>query len=75
MGKTIAISERVYVKLKELKEALGIGYSDLIEKLIEVYERVRREELRNISSSSKLSNEEVTKIREVIKNLRERQWW
>ena len=35
MVRTIAVSERVYAKLKELKEVLGVEYNELIEILIE----------------------------------------
>ncbi len=75
MAKTIAVSEHVYSRLKELKEALGVGYSELIEMLIEVYERARREELERMLWVSKLNNDDVEKVREVVKKLRERSWW
>lgn len=75
MARTIAVSEHVYSKLKELKEALGVGYSELIEMLIEVYERARREELEKLIQISKISDSDVKKVKEVVRNLRERSWW
>ena len=59
---------------KELKEVLGVEYNELIEILIETYEKKRREELEKLIQESKLSNEDVKKVKEIAKNLRERSW-
>jgi len=75
MAKTVALSERVYKRLKELKESLGVGYSDLIEMLIEEYEKKRIEELKRLCRELRMSEEEVSKIKEITRELRERRWW
>jgi len=75
MAKTIALSERVYKRLRELKESLGVGYSDLIEMLIEEYEKKRIEELKRLCRELRLNEEEITKIKEITRELRERRWW
>lgn len=54
MTKTIAVSNRVYKKLKELKEAFNLSYSELLERLVESYERSRLEALRRVVERSKL---------------------
>ena len=43
--------------------------------LIEVYEKVRREELENLVRMSRLRDEDAEKVREVVKRLRKRSWW
>ncbi len=45
LAKTIAaLSEKVYKKLKHLRDSLDMGYSELIDMLIETYKRYRVEE-------------------------------
>ncbi len=75
MARTIAISERVYAKLRELKELLGVGYSELIEMLIETYEKYRRESLEKMLNESRMRNEDVEKVRKIVAELRGRSWW
>ncbi len=75
MARTIAISERVYAKLRELKELLGVGYSELIEMLIETYEKYRRESLEKMLNESRMRNEDVEKVRKTVAELRGRSWW
>ncbi len=75
MARTIALSEDVYRKLKQLKEALNMGYSDLIDMLIETYRRCRVEELKRLCKELMISEEEVAKIVEIHKQLRNRRWW
>lgn len=75
MTRTIALSEEVYRKLKQLKDSLGVGYSDLIDMLIEAYRRYRVEELKRLCTELRVSDEEAKRITEVLKGLRERRWW
>lgn len=75
MARTIALSKDVYRKLKQLKEALNMGYSDLIDMLIETYRRCRVEELKRLCKELMISEEEVAKIVEIHKQLRNRRWW
>ncbi len=75
MARTIALSEDVYRKLRQLKEALGVGYSELVDMLIEAYKRYRVEELRKLCSELKLSEEEVEEVVRIVKGLRGRRWW
>jgi predicted CopG family antitoxin len=75
MTKTIAVSNRVYEKLKELKEAFNLSYSELLERLVESYERSRLEALRRVVERSKLPDEKVEEIRRLVEELRERSWW
>jgi predicted CopG family antitoxin len=75
MTKTIAVSNRVYKKLKELKEAFNLSYSELLERLVESYERSRLEALRRVVERSKLPDEKVEEIRRLVEELRERSWW
>ena len=75
MTKTIALSEQVYSELKELKEAMGIGYSELIKVLIKEYKKQRVKHLKELAEKLRLPEEEVLKVKEVIKKLRRRSWW
>jgi len=73
--KTIAVSNKVYEELKKLKESLGVGYSELLEILIKEYRERRIEKLINIIEKTKLTEEELRKVEEVVKRIRERRWW
>ncbi len=75
MARTIALSEDVYRKLKQLKDSLNMGYSDLINMLIETYRRCRIEELKRLCNELRISEEEVKKVVEVHRQLRNRRWW
>jgi predicted CopG family antitoxin len=75
MTKTVAVSNEVYRKLKELKEASNLSYSELLERLLEGYERGRLEALRRIVERSKLPSDKVEAVRRVVGGLRERSWW
>jgi len=75
MTKTIAVSNRVYRKLKELKEVSNLSYSELLERLLESYEKYRLEALHRAIERSKLPDEKVEEIRRTVKELRERSWW
>lgn len=74
LTKTIALSEDAYRKLKLLKDSLNTGYSDLINMLIETYRKYRVEELRRLCNRLKVSEEEVEKIVEIHRQLRNRRW-
>jgi predicted CopG family antitoxin len=75
MTKTVAVSNEVYRKLKELKEASNLSYSELLERLLESYERGRLEALRRIVERSKLPSDKVEVVRRIVGGLRERSWW
>jgi len=75
MTKTVAVSNEVYRKLKELKEASNLSYSELLERLLESYERSRLEALRRIVERSKLPSDKVEVVRRIVGGLRERSWW
>ncbi|MCE4629288.1 MAG: antitoxin VapB family protein [Desulfurococcales archaeon] len=75
MARTIALSEDVYRKLKQLKDSLGVGYSDLIDMLIEAYRRYRVEELKRLCSELRIDEGEVERIAGVLRELRNRRWW
>ena len=75
MTKTIAVSDRVYKKLKNLKEASNLSYSELLERLLESYEKYRLEALRRAVERSRLPSEKVEEVRRIVKELRERSWW
>jgi predicted CopG family antitoxin len=75
MTKTVAVSNEVYRKLKELKEASNLSYSELLERLLEGYERGRLEALRRIVERSKLPSDKVEVVRRIVGGLRERSWW
>jgi len=75
MTRTIALSERAYRRLKELKEALNLGYSELIELLIAEYEKRRIEELKTLCRKLRIKEEELAVIERLLKELRERKWW
>ncbi len=75
MTHTIAISENVYRKLKQLKDMLNVGYSDLIDMLIETYRKYRVEELKRLCNELRVSEEEINKIINVTRGLRKRKWW
>ena len=75
MARTVALSEQAYRRLKELKEALNLSYSDLLLKLIEEYERHRLRELKELCRKLKTTPEEASKIEEITVQLRRRSWW
>jgi len=75
LTRTIAISENTYRKLKQLKDALNMGYSDLINMLIETYEKYRVEELKKLCSKLRVDEKEFNKIKEITEELRRRKWW
>ena len=75
MGKTIALSREAYDELKKLKEELGLSYNELIILLVREYRKKRKEELKELCNKLKLSENEVKRIEEIIKELRERRWW
>ncbi|MCD6114434.1 MAG: hypothetical protein J7J78_03940 [Thermoprotei archaeon] len=75
MVRTIALSEDVYRRLRELKELLGVGYSDLVGMLIEVYRRYRVEELKRLCNELRIDEGEVERVFEVYRRLRGRGWW
>lgn len=75
MARTVALSEQAYRRLKELKEALNLSYSDLLLKLIEEYERHRLCELKELCRKLKAAPEEASKIEEITAQLRRRSWW
>jgi|GEM_PF-1311497 len=75
MTKTIAVSDKVYKKLKDLKEASNLSYSELLERLLESYEKYRLEALRRAVERSRLPSEKVEEVRRIVKELRERSWW
>ncbi|HDI46757.1 MAG TPA: hypothetical protein ENF82_03015 [Candidatus Methanomethylia archaeon] len=75
MARTVALSEQAYRKLKELKEALNLSYSDLLLKLIEDYERHRLHELKELCRKLKTTPEEASRIEEIVAQLRGRSWW
>lgn len=69
------MSEDVYRKLKLLKDSLNTGYSDLINMLIETYKKYRVEELMRLCNRLRISGEDVEKIVEIHRQLRNRRWW
>jgi len=75
MTKIIAVSNKVYKKLKELKEASNLSYSELLGRLLESYEKHKLEALRRVVERSRLPSEKVEEIKRVIEELRERSWW
>jgi len=75
LARTIALSEEVYRKLKQLKDSLNMGYSDLINMLIETYRRCRVEELKRLCKELRVGEEEFEKMVEIYKQLRNRRWW
>lgn len=75
MARTIAISEGTYKKLKQLKDSLNIGYSDLINMLIETYEKNRVDELRKLCNELRINDKDVEKLIEITRELRKRSWW
>jgi len=75
LARTISLSESTYKKLKKLKEDLKVSYSELIEILIETYERSRIEELKKLCKKLKVSDEEASMIESIVKELRNRKWW
>lgn len=75
MTRTIAVSESVYRKLRQLKDSLNIGYSDLLDMLIETYKKYRVEELKRLCNELKVDEKEFIKIRKITEELRKRRWW
>ena len=69
------MSESVYRKLRQLKDLLNIGYSDLLDMLIETYRKYRIEELKRLCNELKVDEKEFNKIRKIIGELRKRRWW
>jgi len=52
-----------------------MGYSDLINMLIETYEKYRVEELKKLCSKLRVDEKEFNKIKEITEELRRRKWW
>jgi len=75
MTRTIALSEEAYKKLKELKNAVDMSYSDLILMLIKEYKEKRLHDLITICEKLKIGEENAKKIENIIGELREREWW
>ncbi len=75
MVRTIALSEDVYRRLRELKDLMNVGYSDLIDMLIEAYRKYRVEELKRLCSELRIEEGEVERVFEVYRRLRGRGWW
>ena len=75
MTKTIALSEEAYRKLKELKNAVDMSYSDLILMLIKEYKEKHLHDLIIMCEKLKIGEENAKKIENIIRELREREWW
>jgi len=60
-----ASNNRMYKKLKELKEASNLSYSELLEMLVESYERSKLEVLHKVVERFRLPDEKVEEDREV----------
>ncbi len=76
MVKTVALSDKAYRRLKELKRRIkSESFSDLILKLIEEYEKSRILYLRAAINELRLSSGEVSKLEKIISELRSRRWW
>jgi len=75
MTRTIALSEEAYKKLKELKNAVDMSYSDLILMLIKEYKEKRLHDLITMCEKLKIGEENAKKIENIIGELREREWW
>ena len=76
MIKTVALSDKAYRRLKELKRRIkSESFSDLILKLIEEYEKSRILYLRAAINELRLSSGEVSKLEKIISELRSRRWW
>jgi len=74
--KTVALSDKAYRRLKELKRRIkSESFSDLILKLIEEYEKSRILYLRAAINELRLSSGEVSKLEKIISELRSRRWW
>ena len=69
------MSESVYRKLRQLKDSLNIGYSDLLDILIETYKKYRIEELKRLCNELKVDEKEFNEIRKITEELRKRRWW
>ncbi len=69
------MSKSVYRKLRQLKDSLNIGYSDLLDMLIETYRRYRVEELKRLCDELKVDEKGFNEIRRITKELRKRRWW
>ncbi len=75
MTRTITLSEEVYKKLKRLKDSTGLGYSDLVNMLIETYHKCRVEELKKLCIELKVGDREVEEVVRITRDLRKRKWW
>jgi len=75
LARTIAVSESDYRKLRQLKDSLNIGYSDLLDMLIETYKKYRVEELKRLCNELKVDDKEFIKIKKITEELRRRRWW
>jgi predicted nucleic acid-binding protein len=60
-----ASNNRMYKKLKELKEASNLSYSELLEMLVESYERSRLEVLHKVVERFRLPDEKIEEDKEV----------
>ncbi len=76
MAKTIALPEELYSELLEVKRESGAEtFAEVVEMLLSIYRRHRVEELKKAIERLKLSNEEVEKVEEVVREARGRSWW
>ncbi len=76
MGKVISVREDTYRRLKSLKERLRAkSLGETIDRLIDEYLKRKRERLKDLVRSSRLSEEEADKVEEIVKEVEAREWW
>ncbi|MDK2372815.1 MAG: antitoxin VapB family protein [Candidatus Korarchaeota archaeon] len=76
MGKVISVREDTYRRLKSLKERMRAkSLGETIDRLIDEYLKRKRERLKDLVRSSRLSEEEADKVEEIVKEVESREWW
>ncbi len=76
MGKVISVREDTYRRLKSLKERMRAkSLDETIDRLIDEYLKRKRERLKDLVRSSRLSEEEADKVEEIVKEVESREWW
>ncbi|GEM_PF-3742001 len=76
MGKVISVKEDTYERLKSLKERMEAkSLGETIDRLIDEYLKRKRERLKDLVRSSRLSEEEADKVEKIVKEVESREWW
>ncbi|MHA1595098.1 MAG: antitoxin VapB family protein [Candidatus Baldrarchaeia archaeon] len=73
--KTIAVSERIYRLLLYVEKELGAkSHGEAIERLIRIYKEYKKARIRELMKLSRLPEDKVKELEEIIAKLRDRPW-